>query len=139
MPAISAPNATQLSADSTTAAPSAASPPRPAQASANSGTTTRASAGFPRPAGHTNQPSASAANSGTPTSAIYVSACALPSSAIPPTATKPITDTAGITAHSGLRTLASLPGDQARGNHTTTPWQRESDPIDTQNGNTQSK
>lgn len=76
---------------------------------------------------------------GTPTSAIYVSACALPSSAIPPTATKPITESAGINAHRGLRTPASLPGDQARGSHTTTPWQSESDEIDTQNGNTQSK
>jgi len=50
-----------------------------------------------------------------------------------------MTETAGINAHSGLRTRASFPGDQARGNQTTTPWQSESDAIDTQNGNTQSK
>jgi hypothetical protein len=65
-----------------------------------------------------------------------VSACALPFSAILPNATNPITDIAGIDAQSGLRNRAKLPGDHARGSATTTPWQSESDPIDTQNGST---
>jgi len=64
--AISAPSATQLSAESATAAPCPAMPERSAHASANAGSTSSARAGRPP---CISQPSASAANSGTATSA----------------------------------------------------------------------
>ncbi len=81
-----------------------------------------------------SQPSASAASRGTPTSAIYVSAWALARSATKPTATNPITESAGTKAHRRLCKRAIHAGDQARGRATTKPWQNESKPIESQNG-----
>ena len=130
-PAIRAPRATHESADRATAAPCPASPPRSAQARANRGATSRARPGR---APCISQPSASAANRGTPTSAIYVSACALAPSATRPTATNPITERAGAKAHRRLWKRAIQAGDQARGRATTKPWQSDSKPIESQNG-----
>ncbi len=130
-PAISVPSATQLSPVSATPAASPASPPRSAHASANSGATSNANQGL---APCINQPSASAAPIGTPTSAIYVSAWALACSASEATATKPTIESAGTSAHRRLRRRAIHAGDQARGSATTRPWQSESTTIESQNG-----
>jgi hypothetical protein len=130
-PAISVPSATQLSAVSATAAPSPARPLRSAHASANIGTTSSASQGL---APCISQPSASAAPIGTPTSAIYVNASALASSASEPTATKPTIESAGISAHQRLCQRAIHCGDHNRGNATTRPWQSDSTAIEAQNG-----
>jgi hypothetical protein len=130
-PAIRAPKATHESADRATAAPWPASPPRSAQAKANRGATSKARPGR---ALCINQPSASAASKGTPTRAIYVSACALVRSATRPTATNPITERAGTKAHRRLCKRAIQAGDQARGRATTKPWQSDNKPIESQNG-----
>ena len=130
-PAIRAPRATHESAESTSAAPWPASAPRSAQARANSGITRRASGAL---APCMSQPSASAASRGTPTSAIYVSACALACSATRPTATKPITESAGTKAHRRLCKRSIQAGEKPRGSATTKPWQSESTPIESQNG-----
>lgn len=130
-PAIKAPKATQESADRPTAAPCPARPLRSAQAKANIGTTSRASPGR---APCISQPSASAASRGTPTSATYVSACALVCSATKPMATKPITESAGTKAQRPLCKRAIQAGDQARGRATTKPWQSDSTAIESQNG-----
>jgi hypothetical protein len=129
--AISAPSATQLSADSATVAASPPSAPRPAQASANAGAASRASHGR---APCISQPSASAASGGTPTSATYVSAVALAWPSSWPTATKPITDSAGTSAHQALRSRPSRPGDHAATSATTAAWHSDRIAIDSQNG-----
>jgi len=67
--ASSTPSVTQLSADSPSAAASPANPPRSAHASANSAGTSRALAGRGGWAFQASQPSASAASTGTATSA----------------------------------------------------------------------
>ncbi len=130
-PAIRAPSATQLSAESKTPAPCPTSAPRSAHASTNSGTTSNAKPGL---APCISQPSASAASSGTATSATYVSAWALASSASEPTATNPTIDSAGTSAHRRLCKRAIHAGVQDRGSVTTRPWQSDSTAIETQNG-----
>jgi hypothetical protein len=134
--AMMAPSATQLSADSAVAALSPARPPRSAQASAKAAGTSRTSKGRAPCISH---PRASAANSGTATSAIYVSAVALAVSAALPIATNPITDIAGIKAHQPLCNACKRSGAHRRGSATTAPWHTDRTPIETQNGGIQSK
>jgi hypothetical protein len=130
-PAIRVPSATQLSAESKTPAPWPRRALRSTHAKTNSGTTSSAKPGR---APCISQPSASAASNGTATSATYVNACALASSASEPTATKPTIESAGTSAHRRLRKRAIHAGDQDRGNATTRPWQSDSTAMEAQNG-----
>ncbi|HEV7936880.1 MAG TPA: hypothetical protein VGP18_02515 [Solirubrobacteraceae bacterium] len=130
-PAIRAPSATQLNADSKTPAPWPRRALRSAHANANNGTTNSAKPGR---APCIRPPSASAASSGTAIKATYVNACALACSASEPTATKPTIESAGTSAHRRLCKRAIHAGDQDRGKATTRPWQSDSAAMEAQNG-----
>ena len=97
----------------------------------NNGTTSNAKPGR---APCINHPSASAANSGTATSATYVNVSALACSASEPTNTKPTIESAGTSAHRRLCKRAIHAGDHDRGSATTKPWQSDSTAIEAQNG-----
>ncbi|HEX4116605.1 MAG TPA: hypothetical protein VHY18_12110 [Solirubrobacteraceae bacterium] len=130
-PAIRAPSATQLSAESKTPAPWPRRALRSVHANTNKGTASSAKPGRPP---CISQPSANAASSGTATRATYVKACALACSASVPTATKPTIESAGTSAHRRLCKRAIHAGDQLRGSATTKPWQSDSTAMETQNG-----